>query len=363
MKLLIMVIYLSVMLLFTPAAQADSTEHHLLKGVVLSAEGFDEDQRLTIELLDSPFQGHSLTINGNLLTKTGQTVSLHAGTKVMLVVEGTANRVENAYLYDIARADHLSVLMLAFVVLMLLVGAGKGLRALLSLLLSGVLILFVLLPLVLNGADPLLSTILVMSLVTILTLLIISGFTRKTGAAILGTIAGVSFAAVLSVYAGEALRLTGLIAEEAQELFFMPGYSLTNFQGLLFSQIIIGALGATMDVSMSIASSIAEVRRSNPGASILDLLHSGMNVGRDVMGTMANTLVLAYVGSSMPLMLLLMANHTSLPMLLNSEVLATEAVRAIAGTTGLILTVPITSSLAASLLVKEKQRVRRIARR
>jgi uncharacterized membrane protein len=111
--------------------------------------------------------------------------------------------------------------------------------------------------------------------------------------------------------------------------------------------MIIGALGATMDVGMSIASSIEEVKRANPRLSIIKLFQAGMNVGRDTMGTMANTLILAYVGSSLPMLLLLIASETSGIRISNSEFVATEVVRALSGSIGLTFTIPITSLISA----------------
>jgi uncharacterized membrane protein len=140
--------------------------------------------------------------------------------------------------------------------------------------------------------------------------------------------------------------------EEAQQLLFVPNLGNLDLKGLLFSGMIIGAIGATMDVGMSIASSIEEVWKTNPRISSLKLFWAGLNVGRDVMGTMANTLILAYVGSSLPILLLFMAERTSSIVIINSELVSTEVVRAISGTIGLLFTVPITSLFASFLAEK-----------
>lgn len=120
-----------------------------------------------------------------------------------------------------------------------------------------------------------------------------------------------------------------------------------NYQGLLFGSILIGALGAVMDIGMSIASTIDEVRKVHPEANFQNLFNAGMNVGRDVMGTMSNTLILAYTGAALPLLLLLVANNMSLSKILNMEMIAVEAVRALAGSIGLVLCIPITALVSA----------------
>lgn len=128
-----------------------------------------------------------------------------------------------------------------------------------------------------------------------------------------------------------------------------------DFRGLLFAGMILGALGAVMDVAVSIASAVAEVREANPELSVWDLASSGLNVGRDVLGTMANTLILAYAGGALPLLLLLTAHGQEMTKVLNLDIIATEVVRALSGSTGLAFSVPATALLAALLQGRRKR--------
>lgn len=159
---------------------------------------------------------------------------------------------------------------------------------------------------------------------------------------------------------GSATQLTGFSDEEMQALLFIPQQISYDYRGILFSGMIIGALGAVMDVGMSIASAIEEIKLANPGLGTLALIRAGMNVGRDIMGTMANTLILAYTGGAIPLMLVFMAYQTPLIRIINLDLIATEVVRALTGSIGLIVAVPITSLAAGILFGKYGPAYRRI---
>ncbi len=147
--------------------------------------------------------------------------------------------------------------------------------------------------------------------------------------------------------------MTGMSTEEASMLLYIPQGIQFDFKALLFSGILLGALGAVMDVAMSIASSIEEVYKANKELSRGELFSAGMEVGKDVMGTMSNTLILAYTGSSIPLLLLFMAYDTPLVRMLNLDIIATEIVRSLAGSIGLILTIPLTAVVTVLLLKPE----------
>jgi uncharacterized membrane protein len=205
------------------------------------------------------------------------------------------------------------------------------------------------LPAFFRGYDPILTTILVSTIVSIISFSIISGRNLKTLAAIIGTTGGVLVAGILAYITGSAAQLTGFSDEEMQSLLFIPQQINYDYQGILFSGMIIGALGAVMDVGMSIASAIEEIKLANPSVGTWSLIRAGMNVGRDIMGTMADTLILAYTGGAIPLMLVFMAYNTSLIKIINLDLIATEVVRALSGSIGLIIAVPITSTAAGIL--------------
>ncbi len=167
----------------------------------------------------------------------------------------------------------------------------------------------------------------------------------------MGTVFGVIAAGLLALWIGELSYLTGFSSEEAQMLFYMG--KAINIRGLLFAGIIIGSLGAVTDVGMSIASAVSEIRDAQKRARPAHLTAAGLNVGRDIMGTMANTLLLAYVGGAFPLLLVLTGYEMPWLRIANMDVIATEFVRGMAGSIGLIISVPVTAVTAGFLMGKK----------
>ena len=169
-----------------------------------------------------------------------------------------------------------------------------------------------------------------------------TAFNRKTLAASLGCIGGLTVSGVLTIIMDKVLTLTGYVDEDSIYLSLLSTENPINLNAIIFAGILIGALGAVMDVAMSISSSLWEVRDKSKSLSFGSLFKSGMNIGRDIMGTMANTLILAYIGSSLSIVLLLSAYATSLMYLLNMEMITVEILQALVGSFGILLTLPLT---------------------
>jgi uncharacterized membrane protein len=272
---------------------------------------------------------------------------------VVVVVEDYGDNLE-VYIADFVRSNYIIYLTILFVVIILIIGKVKGFKAIISLTITVASVYYILLPQILKGANPVPISIAISIGVTIITIFLVSGINNKSIAAIIGTSVGVIIAGLISYYVGIKIHLTGLSAEEATMLMYIPQEISFNFKNLLFSGIIIGSLGAIMDVGMSIASAIDEVHSVNNNLTAKELFASGMNVGKDVMGTMTNTLILAYTGSSIPLLLLFMAYETSLTEIMNLDIIATEVIRSLSGSIGLVLTIPITALVACILIKKQK---------
>ena len=237
-----------------------------------------------------------------------------------------------------------------------MIGELKGIKAIVTLGLTAVIITKIFFPLILAGNDPIIVSILLCICIIIVTLFIIGGINRKNISAIIGTTGGVLLAGALALTFGLMTRLTGLGNQEAQMLQFIPQEISFNFQGLLFAGIIIGALGAVMDVGISIASAINEVKVATPGIKTKGLIKAGMNVGRDIMGTMSNTLILAYTGGSIHLIILFMFYEIPIVEIINQDLIASEIVRALAGSIGLVFTVPFTAITAGLIYKKENKK-------
>lgn len=279
-------------------------------------------------------------------------IQVAKGDKVNLLLEVSNDQIIGAYIEDYYRLDSLLGLSILFVLAVLVLGRWQGLRALLTLVFTVGLIVKVLLPLAIKGYSPLLLAVGIAVLAIVVTLLAVGGVSYKSLHAILGTTGGVLVSALLAIVFGKAGHLTGLSASEAQLLLYAPQGAQYNFQGLLFAGIMIGALGAVMDVGMSIASAMHELRIASPDISRWQLLCAGLNVGRDIMGTMTNTLILAYAGSSLPLLMLFMIHSTDLSKILNLDLFAAEIVRSLAGSIGLICCIPLTA-VAAVLITAD----------
>ncbi len=316
-------------------------------------EGYTiQEQVVTVKVLSGHKKGEILEITNTLSGSKGWDLEVKPNDKVILYEVIYEDSSSEIFLFDMARMPYLNYLILFFVLSIIAIGGIRGIKSLVALGLTVLAIYKILLPALLKGGSPILITILMLMVVTLMTMLIIAGFTKKSISATLGTIGGVIVAGVLALIIGDLAHLTGFATEESRMLLHVDGLSI-DMQGLLFAGIIIGALGATMDVAMSIASSIEEVKKANPSLSAQDLMRAGMNVGRDIMGTMTNTLILAYTGGALPLLILYLAYDTSAIQIFNSELIATEIVRAIAGSIGLVFSVPITAFIASILASRQ----------
>lgn len=317
----------------------------------------DSVQRLEVKIIDGQFKGEIVEAEYPLSLDFigGQNNSLlRAGDEVLMTLELDDNdNITSAVIYNPVREKSIIFLVVLFAVIILSVGRLKGFKALVSLIFTVLAIVVILLPLLIKGRNPMLVTIGTSVVITGVTILLVGGFNKKSLAAILGTTGGVVAAGLIAQIIGYTAKLTGLGTEESQLLLYIPQNVSFNYRGLLFSGIILGALGACMDVGMSLSSAMFEIKEQNPELNRLQLISSGMNIGRDMMGTMANTLILAYVGGCLPLMMVLMAHNMPLSDIINQDGFASEVMRSLAGSIGLILTIPLTA-LVASFLCEGK---------
>jgi len=308
------------------------------------------EQTVQLEILTGKFKGQiTETINvlsGNSIYE----LPVSEGDKVMVHIEEYPESGDYVvYVSDYVRDTYIYWLAGFFLLCVLAIGRMQGLKTIVTLVITMTLVYKVLLPALLAGYSPILITVGIAVVINIVTYLVISGFQRKSYAAIIGASLGVIIAGVLAYTVGSMVRLTGLSGEEAGMLLYIPQGTVFNFKELMFSGILLGALGAVMDVAMSISSAIDEVHRANPLLKSKALFAAGMSVGKDIMGTMSNTLILAYTGSSIPLLLIFMAYDTPLARIINLDLIATEIVRSLAGTIGLVLTIPITAVIAVGM--------------
>lgn len=314
-----------------------------------------EHQIVRVQVLEGELKGKEFVVPHELTDNPAFNVAVTPGQEVVLaVVPGPDGKLEVS-ICDYHRAPILYGLLIIFLIAFLALGGKKGFKSLIGLVVTVLLIGYILLPLSLKGYNPLYTAVGICFLAGTTSIMLIGGISRKSVSAIIGTVGGVIVAGLAARIVIELAPLNGLSSEEAQILRGsvlvqqMPFYS-----GLLAAGMLIGALGVIMDVAISIASTVAEVAKTDSKLTTKQLYDSGMNVGRDIMGTMTNTLILAYAGSALPLLLL----ATQMPSikLLNLDLFATEVASALSGSLGLTLTIPLTALAAAKLMSAEKQK-------
>ncbi|MFC1238669.1 YibE/F family protein [Treponema vincentii] len=321
-------------------------------------------QHLKIEILTGKHKGEVYTVRNTIELAIPYRLIFKLHEKMILQLdEDETGKIINLKIYERARDTKVYALIVIFAAALILVGKKNGLKALITLAITVGLIFGIFLPCIIRGMNPILLALAVCSFATVITLLIISGNNKKTYTAIMGTIGGVIIAGIFAFIAGKLLALTGLGNEDAQMLAFIPQHRRIDYQGLLFAGIMIGALGAVMDVAMSISSAMWEIVSVSPDISKKQLIKSGMNIGRDIIGSMSNTLILAYVSTSIPVLLLFILFSNGFTEIINLELLASEVLRAVAGSIGLICTIPITVRLVGKLHHTSKENLIKPGRR
>ena len=280
---------------------------------------------------------------------------LKVGDKVYVSISYDSNGgIESTYIEYINNERFLVAMIILYSGAIALIGGMKGVRALVGLIITVLAVFFIMVPLIYDGYDSILVTVLTSIGIIAITFIIVSGFTKQTLAASLGTAGGIIVAGIFAIVFGNLMKLTGA-CEDSLQLSMIEGGSRFNFENIMISGIIVGALGACMDVGMSIASALHELSVEGNGMTIKKLIRSGMNIGKDVMGTMTNTLILAYVGSSLTVILMLKGyGFEAYQIANNTQLVLEEVVRAIAGSFGLVITIPITTLVSSVLMGKRE---------
>jgi len=313
------------------------------RGVSASGRPF---LRLRVRADSGSIRGATIDVDERAIGATNLLRDFSSGDQVLLNYSRGANGSDSAYIAEFVRTPQLAWLAVIFVVATGVVGGLQGLRSLLGMAISFLIILRFIVPHVLNGANPVVVTVIGALLVQVATLYLSHGLNSKTTAALMGTVVALVLTGVLGWTFIEGTRLTGLASEEVTYLTNQTGRPL-HFQGLLLAGLIIGTLGVLDDVAVSQSSAVFEIHRANPRLSPRDLMSRGMRIGRDHIAATVNTLFLAYAGSSLPLMLLLSTRPEPLATLLNRERITVEVVNALVGSLGLIAAVPLTTAIAA----------------
>ena len=254
------------------------------------------------------------------------------------------------------RINALLILGSLFVFFLILFGGKKGVNTIISLSLTCTSIFAVLIPSILSGKNIYLMSIIICIYIISMVILIVIGYNKKALAAITGCAGGVIIAGLIAVIMDKALYLTGIVDADSLYLLNLPGGIDLNLRAIIFSGILIGAMGAIMDVAISIASSLWEIKEKAVSISFKELFTSGVTIGKDIMGSMADTLILAYIGSSLSIVLVLALYSGSLLGLFNSEMIAVEILQAMAGSLGILFAMPLTAFFSSFIYLRVKNK-------
>ncbi|HCX61977.1 MAG TPA: YibE/F family protein [Clostridiales bacterium] len=250
------------------------------------------------------------------------------------------------------RINSIIKLTIIFFAMLILICRKKGINTIISLTITFLSIFMVFIPSILNGRNIYISSIVICVFIILSSLLIIHGVHKKTLCAIIGNLGGLATAGILSYVISNMLNLTGMIDQDSMFLLMINPENPLNLKAILWSGIVIGSLGAVMDISMSISSAVNELAENIENKKFNIFLKSGINIGQDSIGTMTNTLVLAYIGSSLSVVLLMVVYNNDLLHLLNLEMIIYELLQAIIGSMGLLFAIPITSLFSAYIFSK-----------
>lgn len=278
------------------------------------------------------------------------------GLKVIAIISESENTI-TASVYNYDRGDILYLIILFFIVVLWLIGGKKGLNSAIGLVFTFVCIIFLFLPMIYRGVSPILSAVVIVILTTFVVMYLIDGISVKSICAMLGTIAGVLISALFAALFGCLTNISGNNVSDIENLMYIGQMTDIDVGELMFAGILISTLGAVMDVAISVASTINEIHDKNPQLSRKELFSSGINVGRDMMGTMSNTLILAFTGSSINTLVYIYSYNYSYYQVLNMYSIGIEIIQGISATLGVILTVPFVAFISSMFLSRIRKRL------
>lgn len=314
------------------------------------------DQELEIQILSGFHKDEVMTVTNYMSALFN--VDVKQGDRIIVRIMTDEDGSYYASVFNYDRGLVLGGFLLVFFLLLAALGGKKGLGALAGLLLTLGCVWFILIPCLLQGVPAIPVTIAAAAVSTVAALILLNGYSKKTFCAICGCVGGVLVSGIIAAVVGRLTPMNGFNMPEAENLILYGADRGLKVSGLLVCGVLISALGAVMDVALGIASSVWEMKEQNPGASVSSLFRSGMQIGKDAMGTMANTLILAFAGSSLNMLILVQTYEIPFLQLVNTDSIALEIIQSVSGSVGILLTVPLVAFISAKLMAHgKKQRV------
>ncbi|MDO4943829.1 MAG: YibE/F family protein [Ruminococcus sp.] len=342
------------------------------KVTLISTEGRSFEKAEVLEIVEDNLQESGLRTGNQLVTlkilsgeHKGEEVSATSAsgylygaacTKGMTVtaVVNESNGELVASVFGYYRSTALYGLVGVFLLVIWLIGGKQGFYSVIGLIFTFICIIWLFLPMIYKGFSPCAAAVFISVLVTVVTMYLIGGASKKTVSAIIGTASGVIISGVCALAAGKLSHITGYNVSDVENLIFIEDMTEIKVGELMFAGIIIASLGAVMDVGMSVSSTIQEISDKNPELTFKELFRSGINVGRDMMGTMSNTLILAFTGGSINTLVYMYSYDYSHRQIMNMNAIAIELIQGISSSMGVVLTVPLVSLFAAWIIKKDR---------
>jgi uncharacterized membrane protein len=321
-------------------------------------------QTVIVKMTNGAMKGQKIMIDNDL--STTHNIRVDVGQNVIVKADRPEGVTPFYSLYNYDRTPGLLTVGLIFVAIMCLVGQYKGLRGALGLGVSLFFILCFLLPAIYHGYSPVLMAAVTVIIIAAFSMLLLNGYSRKTIIAIAATGVGVLVSAVFFFLLSALLSLSGYNIDAAEDLIVISNGTGLQIGQVLFAGVLVASLGAVMDMCISVASALYEIKKQRPDATGREIYRSGMAIGRDMIGAMCQTLVLAFMGSSLSTLLVLVSYGAKPDQFLSSDFVAVETVHSVAGSLATIFAVPITAGLCAGFLSrrkpagKEQQRMKRL---
>lgn len=314
-------------------------------------------QELAVTVKSGRYKGEEMVVNNYCGPLYG--VPVAKNDSVTLTIKTHNGGEHSATVYEFNRIPILAVFLVLFFIIVVIVGGRSGLKSMGGLIFTVICLFAILIPLLLKGAPTIPTTFLICAYIALVCFTILGGVRRKTISAFLGTVSGTFLAMVFGIAAQFIAKIDGLRLEDAEPLLQLKYAEASiglGIKGLLVASIIISALGAVMDVAMSISSSLEEVHSANPALSRNDLFRSGMNIGRDMVGTMTNTLILAFLGSEFALIIFLYSRGLTFYHLFSTAFVALETISGLSSSMGMVLAIPMTAFISSSLISQKHTR-------
>ena len=324
-----------------------SVDNSELHGTGFTAIGV---QLLEAVLTGGPFKGTVVEADNHMMGQWDMDEIYAKGDHILLAVQAQDGKVTSRAKAINTYRQHWELILFGLFALLLVAYAGVvGLKALASFVAVLLILWFFFLPGLLSGTPPLLLSFWVLILLSGVIIFSVAGLTRKGLAAFLGTLSGLFVTLGLTFFFGNMFKLGGMTAPFASTLI-LTGHFRLDMQGIFYSAVLLGASGAAMDIAMDISVSMAEIKAKRPDIDMGELIRSGLTIGRTVIGTMTTTLLLAYSGGYLTMLMLFVSQETSFTRILNMKLVAAEIFRVLMGSIGLLMVAPVTALLAGFLL-------------